>query len=491
MLLPCLGLLVQEGIYRSPRVRSKAVVFQVTEGIYLAMIVTDSILFQLKAPAWGALYGPTSWLLVGLFWFLQPYLFTFIIIDVPLVHSIDVVVLATVMFILVMPLCIGGWQTIGTDTAAQMTAISTIPFSESERLAEGEGVARFASYEVDYSYVEAGLTNQAQFVVFTVVFAVVTLGRNVFEDRAERNAYTTKRFLVIEKERKERMEQKQREMQTDLLLRIFPKHIARELVLGPMDDRLTFGSMSTIGQTAAEMHTNITVVFTDIVGFTAMSQTCQPYHVMSFLHELFVAFDRLVDDDANLWKVETIGDSFMVASGLGVDDAMKSSNLIDSQTAKFISDATSTRSPVGSATSHQATLWSHASLSSRVVHRLDSITSKSSTAFSALRFGLEALREAALLHMPNGESCQIRVGMHTGDVCSGVVGSRMPRYCLFGDTVNTASRMESTSEAGRVQVSQHTFEVVQDHPGAQAIQWECRKGVAVKGKGVMKTYFVL
>ena len=55
MLLPCLGLLVQEGIYRSPRVRSKAVVFQVTEGIYLAMIVTDSILFQLKAPAWGAL----------------------------------------------------------------------------------------------------------------------------------------------------------------------------------------------------------------------------------------------------------------------------------------------------------------------------------------------------------------------------------------------------------------------------------------------------
>uniref|UniRef100_A0A452S7I2 Guanylate cyclase n=1 Tax=Ursus americanus TaxID=9643 RepID=A0A452S7I2_URSAM len=163
-----------------------------------------------------------------------------------------------------------------------------------------------------------------------------------------------------------------------LLYQILPHSVAEQLKRG-----------ETV---QAEAFDSVTIYFSDIVGFTALSAESTPMQVVTLLNDLYTCFDAVIDN-FDVYKVETIGDAYMVVSGLPVRNGL---------------------------------------LHAREVARM------------ALAL-LDAVRSFRIRHRPQ-EELRLRIGIHTGPVCAGVVGLKMPRYCLFGDTVNTASRMESNGE---------------------------------------------
>ncbi|XP_022257054.1 receptor-type guanylate cyclase Gyc76C-like, partial [Limulus polyphemus] len=205
-----------------------------------------------------------------------------------------------------------------------------------------------------------------------------------------------------------------------LLHRMLPKSVAEQLMRGE--------------PVIPESFDAVTIYFSDIVGFTSMSAESSPMEVVTFLNDLYTVFDAIISH-YNVYKVETIGDAYMVVSGL----------------------------PIRNGDQHAGEIAS-----------------------MALEL-LDAIRSFKIRHRPN-QTLKLRIGIHTGPVVAGVVGLTMPRYCLFGDTVNTASRMESNGEALKIHVSPHC-KVFLDRLGGYTT--EERGYVAMKGKGEIKTYWLL
>ena len=181
-----------------------------------------------------------------------------------------------------------------------------------------------------------------------------------------------------------------------------------------------------------EAFQGVSIFFSDVVGFTTISSEVEPILVHELLNNLFTVMDYCTALFP-LYKVETIGDAYMVAGGLPEPNEHNARDLADFALVVSAAVSACVRSPI------------------------------------------------------DGSPIQIRIGCHTGDVMAGVVGTLMPRYCLFGDTVNTASRMESNGAPGEIHCSE-AFVNKLSETGLHIVKE--RGEIEVKGKGVMRTYWL-
>ncbi|XP_042220127.1 receptor-type guanylate cyclase Gyc76C-like isoform X2 [Homarus americanus] len=206
----------------------------------------------------------------------------------------------------------------------------------------------------------------------------------------------------------------------DLLHRMLPSSVAASLTKGMAVEPQGFDS--------------VTIYFSDIVGFTSLSAESTAYEVVKFLNDLYTLFDNIIRG-YEVYKVETIGDAYMVVSGLP-----------------------------------KLNMGRHAGeIASMALELLDGVQN---------RFVIRHRPDRRLL---------LRIGLHTGPVIAGVVGLTMPRYCLFGDTVNTASRMESNGEPLRIHISKSCHDALEKLGG---YVMEERGLVNMKGKGEVLTYWL-
>ena len=182
------------------------------------------------------------------------------------------------------------------------------------------------------------------------------------------------------------------------------------------------------GSSKPVRHDSVTILFTDFAGFTQASSSMPPDRMVKELNEIFAAFDQITDE-CGVEKIKTIGDAYMAVAGVPI--------------------------------------------------------ACSDHAQRCVKAGFQMVKYLADRNLKTAFKWNLRVGIHTGPVVAGVVGTKKLAFDIWGDTVNIASRMESSGESGRVNISAYTFDLIQE-------QFACmyRGKIGVKGKGEMDMYFV-
>ncbi len=211
---------------------------------------------------------------------------------------------------------------------------------------------------------------------------------------------------------------KEKKRSEELLLNILPEETAEEL--------------KATGEAKAKSFTQVSVLFTDFKNFTQASERLTPEELVAEINLCYSEFDRIITKH-NVEKIKTIGDSYMCAAGLPVENPTHAHDIVAAglEMAEFIERNKKEKLKKGQAT------------------------------------------------------FDLRIGVNTGPVVAGIVGIKKFSYDIWGDTVNTASRMESSGEVGRVNVSGATYELIKD-------VYACthRGKLEAKNKGLIDMYFV-
>ncbi|GKZ01289.1 hypothetical protein MPSEU_001079900 [Mayamaea pseudoterrestris] len=264
-------------------------------------------------------------------------------------------------------------------------------------------------------------------------------------------AFTLGMFLLYDKlvERRQTLVLRRAEQTTAIVQSLFPKKVAEKLIQQKHNNDILASTNQKLNKflegdeqgksCLADLFPACTVLFADISGFTAWSSTRDPSQVFHLLESIYNAFDALAKA-RKVFKVETIGDCYVAVTGL--PDPQPNHAVI---MARFASECM--------------------------------IKLKEVTQMLEITLG------------PDTTSLSMRVGLHSGPVTAGVLRGAKSRFQLFGDTVNTASRMESTGEREKIQVSQETANML---TVAGKSHWLTprKDTVNAKGKGVLQTYWL-
>lgn len=249
------------------------------------------------------------------------------------------------------------------------------------------------------------------FIIFIISTTIMILERKLIRVEEE-----NKKLETTVKERTKELEIEKNRSES-LLLNILPKEIAKELSARP-------------DSTIAKEYPNVTVLFTDIVGFTKISGEMRAEEVVTMLNKMFSMFDERAQREG-IEKIKTIGDAYMAAAGLTEER--------DNDGAKKM-----------------------------------------------LCFAGGILDDVRAFNETSPVKLQIRLGINSGPLVAGVIGKSKFIYDIWGDTVNVASRMESTGSAMKVHVTEATKSQTEN-----LFHYSENAEINVKGKGMMKTYFFI
>jgi len=334
------------------------------------------------------------------------------------------------------------------ETNNQVAEIQHIPYIQSGKLAES--VVTYVSRTKESIVLDDAVAdtrfNSDEYIILhkpisVLCLPIIDLGKFIgllyLENNLVRGAFTENRIRILQllsgqiavsinnallyDELEQKVEERTAELATE-------KKKSDDLLYNILPYE-TAQELKQFGRTEARQFESTSVLFTDFVGFTSTAEKLSPAELVAEIDECFQAFDNITEK-YGIEKIKTIGDSYMAAGGLPVPNTNHAENMV-------------------------------------------------AAAFEILTF----------MNQRNSDGkhaiLELRLGINSGSVVAGVVGHKKFQYDIWGDTVNTASRMEQNSEPGRINISESTYELIKKHYNC-----EYRGEVEAKGKGKVKMYFV-